>query len=105
MEKPRTPEERSRFREQHIQNWRSSGLSQTEYCRQNNISSKTFLYWKRKHKAANEPVCLVEVPVSPLRPSCSSPIRLIVGTHYRIEIERDFDKELLDQLLRFMERR
>ena len=38
-----------------IENWKrlileanNSGLSKTEWCRQNNISSKTFFYWQRK---------------------------------------------------------
>ena len=39
----------------HIENWKrlileanNSGLSKKEWCRQNNISSKTFFYWQRK---------------------------------------------------------
>lgn len=38
-----------------IENWKrlileanNSGLSKTEWCRQNNISSKTFFYWQKK---------------------------------------------------------
>ena len=38
-----------------IENWKrlileanNSGLSKTEWCRQNNISRKTFFYWQRK---------------------------------------------------------
>lgn len=32
----------------HIQAWKKSGLSQTEYCRQNNISLSSFTNWKSK---------------------------------------------------------
>ncbi|HPB80639.1 MAG TPA: hypothetical protein PK200_01245 [Spirochaetota bacterium] len=32
----------------HIQTWKDSGLSQTEYCRQNNISLSSFTNWKAK---------------------------------------------------------
>lgn len=34
--------------ENHIILWQKSNLSQTEYCRQNNISLKSFCNWKRK---------------------------------------------------------
>lgn len=55
------------------------------------------------------PVCLVEVPVQrraavPLTPH-PRPVRLVVGSLYRIELERDFDAEALDRLLQFLERR
>lgn len=106
MENPRGLLERRRFWEVHLRDWSTSGLSQAEYCRQNKISLKTFGYWKRKLKARSAQVCLVEVP-TPLRSTslCPNPIRLMVGTHHRIEIEKGFDTELLDQLLRFLEQR
>lgn len=107
MAQSRGLDERRKSWEEHIRAWRSSGLSQAEYCRQHGISSKSFLYWKRKHRAGSEPACLVEVSVasvSSLR-SRSNPVRLMVGDHYRIEIEKDFDPATLDQLLHFLERR
>lgn len=109
MQKRRGLEERRRFWEQHLREWKSSGLSQAEYCRQNKVSPKSFLYWKRREKAVSEPVCLVEVPVQrqPLVPipSPSTPVRLLVGNRYRIEIEKNFNADALDQLLSFLERR
>lgn len=32
----------------HIHQWSQSGKSQTEYCREHNLSIKSFCYWKRK---------------------------------------------------------
>lgn len=109
MEKPRSLEEREKFWEGHLREWMSSGLSQAQYCRENNLSSKTFGYWKRKKKAAGESVHLVEIPVqrqpAVVFPSPSTPVRLIVGKLYRIEIEKNFDTEALDQLILFLNQR
>lgn len=32
--------------EKHIAGWRSSGISQSKYCEQENISYTTFSYWR-----------------------------------------------------------
>jgi len=107
MEKLKDSAEKRRFWEQHVRNWKSSGLTQAEYCRQHELSSKSFLYWKRKDKPMIAPVCLVEVPVqrrAPISPH-PRPLRLVVGSLYGIELERDFDTQALDQLLQFLERR
>jgi hypothetical protein len=98
MEKPRSFEERRGFWEKRLRDWSSSGLSQAEYCRQNKLSIKSFGYWKRKLKVQSSPVCLVEVPVPPPRPvlSSSASIRLIVNNQYRLDIEKEFDRDLLD---------
>lgn len=50
MKKSKDSVERGWFWEQHLRKWKSSGLTQAEYCRQHEPSSKTFLYWKRKDK-------------------------------------------------------
>jgi len=106
MEKPTSLEQRGKFWEQHLRNRKSSGQSQAEYCRQHGLSAKTFGYWKRKQKAAQKPLCLVEIPVQRpvVSPSCP-PLRLMVGSRYRLEIEKNFDTEALDRLLGFLERR
>jgi hypothetical protein len=109
MEKRGSLEERRGFWEQHLREWKSSGLSQAEFCRQNKLSLKSFVYWKKRHKSMSGPVCLVEVDVrrQPLVsfPSSSTPLRLLVGGQYRIEIEKNFDAEALDQLIQFLNKR
>jgi hypothetical protein len=109
MEKPRSLDERDKFWERHLREWMSSGLCQAEYCRRNGLSSKSFGYWKRRHKEAREPVQLVEIPMAPqpsaLHRSCLSPVRVMVGSLYRIEIEKGFDPQVLDQLIGFLENR
>lgn len=107
MAKRRGLEERDKFWEGHLRQWKSSGLSQAEYCRENELNSKTFGYWKRKKKFAGDALCLVEIPVQrqPIVSYCSTPVRLMVGSRYRIEVEKNFDTEALDQLILFLDRR
>lgn len=109
MKKVRGLEERRRFWEQHLREWKSGGLSAAEYCRRNKVSPKSFLYWKRRQKAVSEPPCLVEVPVQSQAPVSiifpCRPVRLLVGSRYRIEIEKNFDADALDQLIAFLDKR
>ena len=108
MEKRRSLDERRGFWEQHLREWKSSGLSQAEFCRQNKLSLKSFVYWKKREKSMSGPVCLVEVDVR-RQPLVSFPstslLRLLVGGQYRIEIEKNFDAEALDQLIQFLDKR
>ena len=39
--------ERKEFALLHYKNWQRSGLSKSEYCRENNLKSTTFAGWKR----------------------------------------------------------
>ena len=42
------PKDKRKFWEDHIQAWHESGLTQAEYCRQNNLKNHRWWYW-RKH--------------------------------------------------------
>jgi len=55
-----------RFWLAHIQAWQKSGLLQSDYCRQHDLSIHQFGYWKRKIKANDrqgEKPKFVPVPV------------------------------------------
>lgn len=88
--------EKKRFWEDHIREWRVSGLTQAVYCRRHRIGEKCFGYWKRKLTCAGLTVSLVglvrldPVPVCPV----SKPSQLRVGKNSRIDIERGFDGRL-----------
>ena len=99
---------KQRFREKHITECRTAGLSQAEYCRSNKIGLKSFHYWKRKSKHKGSPPELIElalpkplaVPVLPAQPQ----LCLVVGQHYRIEICKGFDSEDLERVVRVLGR-
>ena len=91
----------------HLRGWKLSGLSQAEYCREHRISIKCFGYWKRKLKRSEISTSLVEIRglQSSQIFSRPNPLFLTLGNGYRIEIERGFDSETLDELLRILENR
>jgi hypothetical protein len=97
--------EKRRFWKEHIDGWQLSGLSQSEYCRRNDLKFDRFVYWRRTfiRPTASKASSIIEIPISAgftravsLGPS---PLRLVVGNHYRIEVERDFDPVALRQLI------
>ncbi len=90
-------EELAIFWKSHIDQWATSGLTQTEYCRQNEISRNRFTYWKIKFKKQNQPVEFVQLPI-PVH--CNSVgLKLNIGQGLQIEIPDGFKKETLEQVL------
>lgn len=51
---------RESFWRKHIELWRESGLIQAEYCREQNISAKTFSRWRIKLEPTARQVGLVK---------------------------------------------
>lgn len=94
----------------HIEQWKETGLSEVQYCRLKNIKIRSFRLWKRKIVAGNAVPTLVEVPldidnappVSILSP-CPQ-LRVVVGQHFCIEIEKGFDPEAFEQVIRVLRR-
>ena len=95
-------EERRRFWEHHLEQFRTSGLSQAEYCRRHGLSIKNFGYHKRTLGTA--PLSLVEVPLVAAVHCPSRPLSLAVGSRYTILIEPGFDAKTLSQVLDVLER-
>jgi len=90
--------------EQHVRNWKESGLKQSEYCRRHNLKAHQLHYWKKRFQpAAAEPVTLVELQLDGGFQSGISatraPLRLVICDQYRIEVERGFDPLALQQLV------
>lgn len=81
----------------HIEQWSISGLTQTEYCRQNEISRDQFTYWKRKFKNEDQPKEIIQVPL-PVHIG-SLGLRLNIGRSLQIEIPDDFNRSTLEQVL------
>jgi hypothetical protein len=40
--------DKGRFWQEHLAHWRSSGLTQSQYCRQQGLRWHTFHYWRKK---------------------------------------------------------
>jgi hypothetical protein len=95
--------EKGEYWNSHIEAWKKSGLSQVDYCRENNLSRHRFTYWKCKGDKESEFLRFVPVlpkPIlSPFSIANTAPLKVIIGERYRIEIGDGFSP---DTLLRLM---
>ncbi len=90
----------------HLESYKSSGLSQAEYCRRHNLKYHAFLYWKRKLSKpvrGSEKLKLVELSGRLSFPSLSpglgaSSLRVWLG-EYCIEVGDNFSPGVLSQLV------
>ena len=55
--------------QQRIDNWRQSGLSQTQWCEQNHIAPHQLYYWRRKLAPSSKLVPLAITEAAPSQPS------------------------------------
>jgi len=104
LQKHNPDQKRRQFWQAHIEAWSLTGLSQTGYCRQNNLSINRFTYWKRKFQRENLPVEFVRIPVEPVKSTHlfhnnEASLRLDVDSRFTIEIPDGFTPVTLEQVL------
>lgn len=91
--------EKRKFWEDHIQAWHQSGLSQVEYCRENNLKNHQWWYWRKRISHSSD----TDVTFVPLRFSSSkisqSSVSVVTPNGYRIEIDDGYDITKLRQLV------
>jgi hypothetical protein len=99
-------EAKRRFWEEHLGKWKSSGISQSEYCRLNDLALHRFIYWKKRLTRQGSPIALVEWPVVRHEGNTSSslgpPLCIVIAGRYRIEINSGFDPAMLDCVVRVL---
>ena len=87
----------------HVQAWQQSAVSQKEYCRENNLSYHTFIYWIQKFRRNHIPVEQSFIAVQPNQQVNSLPQELEIaypnGVRLRIPSS---DIQLIGQLLRLV---
>jgi len=99
------------FWRRHIEQWRRSGSTQAEYCRRHKLSTKSFTYWKGRHREPDklemstgqkEPVRFVAVEVrAESELAADNPPGLVLHRDgYRIEIREGFNPGALGEVLR-----
>ena len=100
--------ERRQFWEGHVDHWKTSGLTQAEYCRQNDLRVHSFWYWRKRFCPKNTSATLVELPI---RGALSGPflnlpasLCLVINGLCRIEVTKGFDPETLKQLIETLDR-
>jgi len=89
----------------HISGWRTSRLSQTEYCRRHELKFHQFVYWRRKFTPKpSVPISLVQVPAPAVaratgygpRPAA---LRVALAPDVCIEVSPGFDPPTLQQVV------
>ena len=98
----RLEQTRTRWK-QHIETWRSSGMTQTAYCRQHELKTYQFTYWKKRFARAEAAITFVPVKISgafaPAPDTNWASLRLVMAMDLAIEIRPDFDPGLLRRLI------
>ncbi|WP_127958633.1 IS66 family insertion sequence element accessory protein TnpA [Serratia microhaemolytica] len=56
-------------KQQHLDNWQNSGLSQSAYCRENNLKLATFHYWKIQADKSEKSTVTPFIPTTVKAPS------------------------------------
>jgi hypothetical protein len=110
LEKSISADEREQFWRSHLETWSLSGLSQAEYCRQNDLNLARFGYWKRRFRKDNLPVEFVQVPTASVKstrlfqdtgvPS----LRITMGSEFAIEVLDEFSPATLEKVLLTLKR-
>ncbi len=99
--------EKRQFWGEHIEKWKTGGLSQVEYCHRNGINIKSFRYWKRRIGRIGSSPTLVELPISKILPVSvlpTLPQLCLVVDSFRIEIGKGFDAGDLERVVRMLVR-
>ena len=91
------------FWNKQVKSWQESGLSQSEFCRINNLIPHRFTYWKQKLvKRQEQSVSLVQVNMETnfhAKPSHRPPLKIVFNDQFHIEVDRDFDPVTLRQIV------
>ena len=93
------------FWTRHVKRWRSSGLTQAQYCRRHRLLKGTLGYWSstlsERRKAGST---LVEVGRAPVKPEQRrSPIELVVERRYLLRLWPGMEPDLLRDVLSVLE--
>jgi hypothetical protein len=90
---------RQDFWSDHIRSWKFSGLSQSEYCRKNNLDINLFSKWKRRFLNAGFVEVKAKISKIPKIPNTYPVIEVEVNGIYRLKIKPDFDVETTKKIL------
>ena len=103
---PRTGKTREYWTEE-VQRWRSSGLTQKEYCSKEGLSLERFGTWKRRLDREDNGGALVPVPAGIVSSALHTSHRMlseVVDERYRIEIPHAFTPGTLQNVLQVLSR-
>jgi len=100
----------------HLHTWRKSGLTQAEYCRRNQLSTKSFTYWKSKTRRVDRSACGSPAPADPpmkfvpvpVRPMAAGPgsakLVVVFQDRYRVEVADGFNPATFEKVVQVLAR-
>ncbi len=93
----------------HVENCKDSGLSQIQYCKDQQLAQSTFQYWKAKLNRQNLSRPLLPVTITsdfhPIVDSVPSGVSLSVKDRFNIQLDIGFNRETLLSVLDILEPR
>ena len=96
-------EQKRIYWKKHIDSWQETGLTQTEYCRRNNLKHHQLVYWKKRFLKTKTDASFVALRFEDLQdipaPLDCAALCLVINSHFKVEIRPGFDAQLLCQLI------
>jgi hypothetical protein len=76
-------------RRHHVKAWHQSGLSQAEYCRQQDIHPKTFSRWARCELVLDKDAPLEVIPIQVVQPTpvAAAPTKIMLRLAHGAQLE------------------
>ncbi len=96
---------RVRYWKQHIEGWKSSGLSQRRYCEREGIAVSTLQWWCRRlrENGRAETPRFVPVAVPAIADARNEPIEVMLLSGRRLRLAAPRDETELARLVRLLE--
>ncbi len=84
----------------HLDAWKASGLTQKEFCDQNDLKIDQFKSWRKRYlKAGKSTASFQPVKVSSESPRSANMIQVALPSGVRMSIPSNIDSDLLSLLL------
>ncbi len=96
--------QKDRFWRKHIDRWSISKVSQSEYCRRNDLSLRSFTYYRGRFKKELESVGFVQVPAQVVGQVKAGvpPLAVVFGNDCRLEVRDGFNPVTLESAVRVL---
>ena len=92
--------EKQEFWKGHLENWKSSGISQRKYCEENGINKNTFNYWCKKIKKNRKESSFIRLDITQ---DFVSTFEITIKSKYTIKLNNNYCSESLQNLIRTLE--
>ena len=98
----KTTAEKRKFWEGQISFWQSSGISQSEYCKRNDIRQSQWHYWRRRCRDTETGLTLVPLKIPRITGigGKTPAVRVITPNGFTVELDAGVSLATLPQLIR-----